>query len=213
MISLKEKKFKKSKYFYIIISFIIIYIMICLFYYTSSVLTPGLLGIAEAKYKSDAVEIIEQTSCDIYSKNYNYEDFITIEKDSAGNITMLRANTVKMSAVAQKVALDCTNKLKKQGIEGIKVSLGYASRNNILGDAGPDITVKMKPIDRVEIKYDSEFESAGINQTRHKIKVKLTAKIKIILPTTSKEVEVCDEIPISETIIVGKVPTTNLQLN
>lgn len=210
---MREKKIKKSKYFYIIISVIIIYIMICLFYYTSRVLTPGLLAIAEAQYKSGAVETVEQTAYDIYSKNNNYEDFITIEKDSAGNITMLRANTVKMSGVAQKVALECTNRLKKQGTEGIKVPLGYASRNNIFGDAGPDITVKMKPIDRVEIKYESEFESAGINQTRHKIKVKLTTKMKIILPTTSKEVEVCDEIPISETIIVGKVPTTNLQMN
>lgn len=187
--------------------------MICLFYYTSSVLTPGLMSIAEAQYKSSAVEIVEQTAYDIYSQNYNYEDFVNIEKDSSGNITMLRANTVKMSAVAQKVALACTTKLKQQGNDGVKIPLGYASRNNIFGDAGPDITVKMKPIDRVEIKYDSEFESAGINQTRHKIKVKLTTKMKIILPTTNKEIEVCDEIPISETIIVGKVPDTNLQMN
>lgn len=73
---------------------------------------------------------------------------------------------------------------------------------------GPSITVKMEPIGRVVVTYESLFESAGINQTRHKILVNVKTNLKIILPLQSKEVEVVNQIPISDTVIVGEVPNS-----
>ena len=71
----------------------------------------------------------------------------------------------------------------------------------------------MQPIGHVETKYSSEFESAGINQTRHKIYVKVKTTVRVIIPLKSNDIEVTNEVPIAETIIVGKTPNTAVQLD
>ena len=70
----------------------------------------------------------------------------------------------------------------------------------------------MQPIGFIEARYSSEFESAGINQTRHKIYINVKTKIRIIIPLKSSDIEVSNEIPIAETIIVGKIPKTAVQM-
>ena len=78
---------------------------------------------------------------------------------------------------------------------------------------GPKITVKMQQIGNITTSYESEFESAGINQTRHKIYLNMTATMRVIVPFNSKEVEVTCQIPVSDTIIVGKIPETAITMN
>ena len=78
---------------------------------------------------------------------------------------------------------------------------------------GPKITVKMQQVGNITTSYESEFESAGINQTRHKIYLNLTTTMRVVVPFNSKEVEVTCQIPVSDTIIVGKIPETAINMN
>ena len=136
-----------------------------------------------------------------------------MDKDNEGNIVLLKADTLKMNRIACSVAIDSQKKLNEMGKEGIDIPLGYVFKNNFLSYLGPSVKVKMHPIGNIETTYISEFESAGINQTRHKIYVSFKAKVKIILPVKSNEVEIINQVPISETIIVGKIPNTSVQLD
>ena len=56
------------------------------------------------------------------------------------------------------------------------------------------------------VDYATEFESTGINQTRHRIYIIVTTDIKLIVPLVSEEIRVTTNIPIAETIIIGDVP-------
>ena len=66
--------------------------------------------------------------------------------------------------------------------------------------------MQILPIGAVHASFDTEFESAGINQTRHRIFLKLRATVSLIIPTGSQIVEVESIMPIAESIIVGGVP-------
>ena len=59
----------------------------------------------------------------------------------------------------------------------------------------------------------TEFEDAGINQTRHKIYLILNATVRIVVGNTSQTVEISSQVLISETIIVGSVPESYTYLN
>jgi sporulation protein YunB len=117
-----------------------------------------------------------------------------------------------MNKIASDVAIESQKEIKRIGEIGIKVPLGYVMKNNLLAFFGPDIRIKIKPVGYIETKYLSDFESAGINQTRHKIYIQVKTNIRIIVPFNSKEIKVTNEVPISETIIVGKVPNTAINL-
>lgn len=66
--------------------------------------------------------------------------------------------------------------------------------------------VKVVPAGSVSSEFLTEFTSAGINQTRHRIYMQLSATVRIVIPTGAKLVEVLSLAPIAETVIVGNVP-------
>jgi sporulation protein YunB len=174
---------------------------------------PTVIAVADAEMRAKSTEVVNRAILNEYSKQFNYDDIIHIEKDDQGNIVMLKADTLKMNRIACDVALDSQIALNKLGYIGIKIPLGYIFRNNFLAYIGPNLIVKMQPINTIETKYLSEFESAGINQTRHKIYVQVITNIRVILPFKSNDLEVKNEVPISETIIVGKVPETSISMD
>lgn len=203
-------KTKFKLFFALIILLALFYIFI---YTLDRIITPTVMAVADAEMRAKSMEIINTAILNEYSKQFKYEDVINVEKDGEGNITMLKADTLKMNRIANDVALNSQRELRKLGSQGIKVPTGYIFQNNILASLGPSVTVNMEPIGYIETRYQSEFESAGINQTRHKIYVQVYAKLRIIIPTKKDDLEVKSEVPIAETIIIGKVPNTSVNLD
>ncbi|MCM1992524.1 sporulation protein YunB [Oceanirhabdus seepicola] len=206
----KKKSFRRKLVIILIIIFILSTVFIYLF---DHIVTPTVMAVSEAEMKAKSLEVINKSIIDEFTENFDYNEVITIERDNDGSIVLLKADTLKLNKIACTVALKSQTELNELGNVGIKLPIGYITRNNILSYLGPPITVKMQPLGYVEANYISNFESAGINQTRHKIYVNVKSRVRIILPLMSKDIEVSHQIAIAETIIVGKVPETALQLN
>lgn len=207
-------KFKKSKLpSNLLIVLIIIIAFNFIIYIFGERILPIMLNIGEIKIKSEAIRIMNEESVNVYSENFKYDDIIDIEKDTDGNITMIRADTVKQNYLASQVVLKCDERLSELEDLGVKIPLGYLSNNVMFYNMGPKITVKMQQVGNITTSYESEFESAGINQTRHKIYLNLTTTMRVIVPFNSRDVEVTSQIPISDTIIVGKIPETAINMN
>lgn len=198
----------------IIMVIIAIFVLInSILYFFDKNILPAVLSIGEEKLKREATTIINETALDIYSKDFNYNDMIVTEKDNEGNITMLRADTVKLNYLSSKLVLASNDKISELEAIGLKVPLGYMTKNLVFYNLGPKINVKMTQIGNITSSYESVFESAGINQTRHKIYLNVNMKMKMIVPLNSRDVEISSQIPIAETIIVGKIPNTAIELN
>ena len=204
-------KYNRFQYWFLIIVMIILLFNIILYLFNKRIL-PSVLSIGEVKMKSEAVKIINEESVKVFSDDFNYEDIINIEKDSEGNIVMLRADTVRQNYLASQVVLNCNDKLKELGELGVKIPIGYLTNNVMFYTLGPKITVKMQQVGNIETSYESIFESAGINQTRHKIYLNVEARVRMKIPLHSKEQVVTCQIPVAETIIVGKTPNTAIDL-
>lgn len=163
--------------------------------------------------RAQVTQTINSVIVNEFSNQFDYKNIIDIEKDRDGNIVLLRANTMSLNKIACDVALESQKQIRKIGDLGIKIPLGYIFKNNIIAYFGPNISIKMRPIGYIETKYISNFESAGINQTRHKIYVQVNTNIRIFVPLHSYDSQVKNEIPICETIIVGRIPNTAINLD
>lgn len=213
----KKHRNMNFKQFKVHSSLLIVLIIIIAFnfiiYIFGKRILPIVLNMGEVKIKSEAVKIMNEESVNVYSENFKYDDIINIEKDADGNITMIRSDTVKQNYLASQVVLKCDERLSELEDLGVKIPLGYLTNNVMLYNMGPKITVKMQQVGNITTSYESEFQSAGINQTRHKIYLNLTTTMRVIVPFNSKEVEVTCQIPVSDTIIVGKIPETAINMN
>jgi len=203
-------KFKRQLAIILIILLILVNIFVFLM---DKSIMPTLLAIADGEMRAKAAVTINNCIIKEFGDDFNYDEIIKVEKDNEGNIVMLKADTMKLNEIACDVALTAQNELKKMGQVGLDIPFSYVAKNNILSGFGPNITVKMKPIGYIETKYISTFESAGINQTRHRIFVEVKTKIRMTLPSNNNEIEITHQVPICETIIVGKIPDNAINLD
>lgn len=193
--------------------FIMCFIAIVSLYFIDKSIGTRAIYVANAEVRIKVNEIINENILKEYSKEFDYGNIINIEKDNQGDIVMLRADTIKLNYLSINVAMQCQKDIKELGDLGIKIPMGYMFNNNITSNLGPNINIKMRTIGDAKVSYSSIFESAGINQTRHKIYVEVTSRIRVVIPFNSSDIEVICEMPISETIIVGKVPRTAVDLD
>ena len=211
----KILKFKKNRKINIYLAIIITILMLfnLFFYIFDKRMLPTIIDMAEIKMESEAVSIINEESVAVYSESFKYDDIIHIEKDEEVNISLVRADTVMQNYLASQVVLSCNERFKKYESVGVKIPIGYLTNSSFFYNIGPSITVKMRQIGKINTSYESIFESAGINQTRHKIYLNVDMKVRVIVPLKSRDVEVSCQIPVSDTIIVGKIPDTAINMN
>ena len=198
---------ERAKRFLIII---ICTLIIFIFYSINKNLSPAIIAVADSELRARTLDIINTNIQTIYDEEFKDTDLVSVEKDSNDKIVMVKADTVRLNTLATKISLKGQDELEKMGKVGFKIPLGYVSKISILSYLGPDIIVKMRPIGRVEVSYESVFESAGINQTRLKIYMNVKSTMQIILPFESRDLEVVNNVPVCETIIVGEIPRTIL---
>lgn len=75
----------------------------------------------------------------------------------------------------------------------------------MLSGKGPRVHFEILPVGTVKTGFVTEFESAGINQTRHKISLEATASVRIVVPSGARTVSVTTTALMAESILVGDV--------
>lgn len=144
-------------------------------------------------------------------EKYSYDYFVTLERDSEGHIAAISTNMARINALSSDIlqtVIDTTN----SGELDLNIPLGDLLNSNLLLGRGPDIPVKITMLTSSYADFRNELSDAGINQTRHQIILEVQVDIDVLLPWEVKSTHVLCEVIIAETIIVGSVPQTYLEL-
>lgn len=193
----------KKIYLYIVVGIVVILLG---FIIIEKGIKPTVIAMSEARVEHMATIAMNNAVERTLGSDIKYTDLVNILTDNNGNITMIQANTVRMNSLAAEASRSTLEEITKMGDQGIKVPLGSIFNSRILAGRGPDIRVRIIPVGSVSNDFDTEFENAGINQTRHKIFLNMKAQVRVVVPLGSDIVTVSAKVPISETIIVGDVP-------
>ena len=115
-----------------------------------------------------------------------------------------------LSRTMSRVVLKNFLKLAKNPI---KIALGAFSGFSILSGTGPKVAYSVSPFGEVYSAFSSNFESAGINQTYHKIYLSISIKVNVVLPFETLVMKSSSDVLLCETLIVGKIPEVYLSSN
>ncbi|WP_153971856.1 sporulation protein YunB [Romboutsia faecis] len=182
------------------------------FLYIDRTLRPTITVLAETKALELANKSINKSVAEVVKGQINYKDLMNVQLDSDGKITMIQANTVMMNEMASNVALEIQDELKKVKSTTSYIPIGTALGSPILAKYGPQLRVSIEPIGTVSVDFKTKFESSGINQTRHIIYIEAKTKVRVVIPLTTSTQEVNAQIPVCETIIVGDVPQSYVNI-
>lgn len=201
------KQRNRGQKFLIVIGIIVMVISL-LFILVDRAIKPTIIAMSEAKVEYIAILAMNNSVSKVLDSDINYTQLSNVILDKNGKISLIQYDTIIINKLARETSTLAQDEIRSLGEEGITVPLGSVIRSKILSGMGPDIRVRMTPVGSVSVDFTDEFHAAGINQTRHKIYLLLKTQVKIVVPLGSEVINVSTRVPISESIIVGDVPQT-----
>lgn len=199
---LKQKIFA---FFLIIIILLILYIR-CL-------ATPVIIMNTKTQIASFATKSINYAIADSMNQNVSYGDLVKIARDDNNNISYIETNSVRINLLSKTMSKVVMSNFLEFSKIPIKIALGSFTGISIFSGYGPKIAYNVNPFGEVFCYFTSNFESAGINQTYHKLYLVITIKVNVVFPTEQLTVNSSSEVLLCENLIVGKIPEVYLNSN
>ena len=186
---------------------------LALIFYLEAQLQPVLDAMATAKVKNAVTQTLDGAIAGLVEESgLTYSDIITMEKDGSGRITALTSNMGVLNSLRTGILGTAVAAVDGMDTESLAIPVGNLSGVNFLSGRGFSVPVEVVSVGTAHAEFENQFTDAGINQTRHQIMLNVTVTVDILLPGDTLRADVDAQVPVAETIIVGTVPDTYLQL-
>ncbi len=181
--------------------------------YIKFLVTPLIIHTSEAQIKVHATQSMNFAITEAMNQHITYDDLVNIVTDSSGKISMIQANTVKINNISMMIERITLSHLMEIARTPIHIPLGAFTGISLFSGLGPPIEVEIFPYGEVGCKFLSQFISAGVNQTQHKIYVSVDTVVNLVLPFKTIAINLSNEVLVCENLIVGDIPETYLKSN
>ena len=168
---------------------------------------PVLLNIAEVQTHNAITALLEKSIArGLEQQPFSYGEIVTIQRNENGDIAALTTDMVRMNRLRNQLLEELLDALGGLEDTTIQIPVGSLVDSELLWGRGPSIEVYSVAMGTVSAEFESEFSSAGVNQTLHKIWLSLSVPVKVLLPGAQLETQVDTRMCVAETVIVGQVP-------
>ena len=170
---------------------------------------PVVVDLATARISNAVNRIVVAAVNDaVDSGRIDYEQLVDFDKDADGHVTALRSNMAAFNRLQASIADDILQRMAEVSSTDLAIPIGTLTGSPLLTGRGPCLRVRMQSVGTATARFDNQFSSAGINQTRHRIILDVDVHVSILLPGLTTYTKVSNEISVAETVIVGGVPDT-----
>ena len=143
--------------------------------------------------------------------NYDADYFVTFEKGENGEVSAISCNMARINALSAEI-LDHVVGATENYTATVQIPLGNLSGLSLLMGRGPKVPVEIVTLTSSRVEFKNGIVTAGINQTKHQITLCIKVDIDILVPWGSESTQVVTEVLIADTVIVGQVPGTYLDI-
>lgn len=146
----------------------------------------------------------------IESENVDYAEIVDENIDKEGKLKSLSVNYKNLNLFKSKLAVDVQRRI--DNINSVDITIPFMSliSDRFYSAVGFPVKLRVLTDENIDIQFFDEFTSAGVNQTRHRIYVRVVTEVSVNVPVRGRGDDIVTDIPIAETIIVGDVPSTYL---
>ncbi|MBR4865201.1 MAG: sporulation protein YunB [Clostridia bacterium] len=184
-----------------------------LFWKLESRMSPMLMRYALAEVENTALKManlaVEEA---VREEEITYRDILVMETREDGMVTACRTDTAAINRLQSAVVSRLGEHYERTEVI-VSVPIGNAFENSFLFGKGPDVRFTMVPIGKIGVVYGNDYESCGINQTRHSLYFTLNMTVLVSGARTSEKVSCSGTFPIAEAVIVGYVPESYADVN
>lgn len=182
-----------------------ILLAVCCIHWLNKKLQPQILALAETQLKNEITQIANQSVQSALMEGKGRE-LTRTQTEGDGRITILTADTSLLNTLRLRVVEDLNKLVSMPERCAFDVPLGSITGLDFLSGHGPRLPVQILSVSSVKADFRSEFQSAGINQTLHRMMMDVDVQTKLLLPGGATCIEINTPVCITETIIIAPVP-------
>lgn len=185
--------------------FSLLLLLACALIYNLQVL-PVLLPLAKANCTTALTDTVQRiVQARMRSDGDGYADYVRLCFATDGTVASVETNTPRLSVLAGEVVQDITDACTQDRM-AIRIPLGSLSGNALFSGKGPDVQINLAVSEKITCTVHGDFVESGINQTLHRVFLRITVEVAALLPGAVRTFSVPTDICVAETVIVGKVP-------
>ena len=179
------------------------------FIFTENTMKHTLSTTAELKSKEIIEQVVNSAVYDLtHTEDGSELEIIYTDEDQEGQLQMVSLNTPLLNKIGTEIAKRVNDDIYYNETEQIRLSLGSLLGSKLLSQTGPYFTFDIVPVAVINIGYNTEFESAGINQSKYKVYLHVKTETRLLVPFMSEMFTTENTVLIAEAVIVGDVPQT-----
>lgn len=201
------KKFKRLVYIIFVILIILVVIFTALFLIYDKNTRIIINNYFESVAKIKANTILNDKVYDFLKENgLSYSELANITYGNDFDVKAIEIDSVKLNKIKSGIVSLVQKEICNNGDFSIDIPVGTIIGNGFTINRGPTIPINMIMSSAVESNVISTFEGSGINQTLHKIVLRLKINTYILMPWYRSNCILETDFVLTETVIVGKVP-------
>ena len=202
---LQKQKNEKRRRFAKIVDFALFLLLSCVLIYNLQIL-PVLFPLAKAKCTTELTDAVNRiVRARMQSDSDGYADFVRLHFGEDGSVASVETNTPRLAKLSGDVVGDVTDALTHERMT-VRIPLGSLSGSALLSGKGPDVRVKLAVSQKITCAVRGDFTESGINQTLHRVFLRVTVEVCALLPGAVQTFSVPTDVCVAETVIIGKVP-------
>ena len=173
-------------------------------------LKPVVINAARSRARLFASDVISRSVDADVSESAG--SFINVIYGGDG-ISAIETNVTGISRLRADSILNIRGEISDIDRMTLDIPLGNLAGGMLLTGRGFPVRIKLVPIGDVSGEIYSEFSETGINQTLHRIYLRVRVSMNMIVASDTVRLELADDILVAETVIVGKVPDAYTAIN
>ncbi len=202
-----RKNFRRVYFIALSIALVIFTIFSLLLYYLERRVMPRGAEVLHSYAETNMFEILNSTINEIIEKyGINYTDLVDISYTETGTIAAINVDYVLANKIKSEVSMIISQKLSDQDEIPVYVPLGAFTNNMYMMGKGPRIKFILVQRGCVQADFEHSFESAGINQTMHTLKIVLDADVALMIPFYNTHTRMKTSAILAQTVINGECP-------
>jgi sporulation protein YunB len=177
-------------------------------------LSPTIHTLAELECRGLATSAVNGALLETLEKEQlRYEDLAVLRTNEDGQITSISADVVKLNQLKAAVGAAIDARMDGLRRRNLALPLGKILGIDLLSGTGPIIQARLSLHGESFSTFVSEFDSVGVNQTRHRILLRVETKVYIFLKNNEDVMTFETQVCAAETVIVGSVPNIRWDYN
>lgn len=157
--------------------------------------------------------LVDAINTELRSGRIDFSHMTYLEKDVNGDITAVRTNTAEMNCLKSEIMELLGEEMPELSTQELGVPLGSILLPDYFAGRGVRLPVRVVALSSSDAAFSTTFESAGINQTVQRVRLNVSVTLTVLSPAGTQQVTADSDVIVAETVVVGTVPNSYVNLS